>query len=391
MGCGSCNSGGAIKGITPPQVRVVQGYQYTVQPGDRVSDICHTFGIPIRRWQELVGANLHKPLAPEAPYGYKHRCFANLEAGETLAVPATWKATPGAVSGPMLSQLSSSVQVDRIKQFVDVLMSTPIPSQIQNILAVGGSGLPSGSTIEDALAVVYSWWPYVKWPGWPGGPIPKLPTPANPTSTVSPDMLIKLGTQAVEFLRYTGITNGKSPQVQNIPWDAILWNDVPWNVLGTQTLQDLSQVMLGTPFPAYTTPAIAYGGQTPDFMLVDWSDESWADILKDVDFNDQIVDVLGDPDTVACIKKDPARLKKLNSCPQCYQDGVQRFKELLCSTEPADPCDCDEPGEPGPGDEPGPGHEAKDESNTALIVGGVAVGILAIVATATVLSGRGKK
>jgi len=388
MGCG-CKSCG---GLVPRQQRfVLDDEGYEVQPGDNVAQIAYLFGQPIDRWQELVGANLHKPLG-DAPYGYKHKCFQSLEAGERLRIPGCWG--PGAVSGPgavgapmfsgaaKFSPVYGATTIDQLTQMITAMNQSGVTPAIANILAAGGLSLPSNVDMNDVVAVMYSWWPYAKFPGVLPGVIPPLPTPATP-APVPFATLVAMGRQAVEFLRATGITNGKSPQVQDIPWDSIQWKDIPWNTLGTQTLQEISQVLTGVPLPAYTTPAVAIPNQSPDFFNTNFGDQAWSDILKDVDWSDSLADVLSDPEAVACIKKDPNRLKTLSSCPECYAD-TEAFKKLLCGSE-ANPCDCKE--EPAP-PTPEPGKTAQAENNTALIVAASVIGVLGIAATAFALSSR---
>jgi hypothetical protein len=403
--------------MIPSQVRQLKGFQYVVQPGDYVSTVCEMFGVPIQRWQELVGANLHKPLAKEAEYGYRHRCFEKLEAGERLNVPASW---PGAVSAPRfarvrprlvmrnpaagnvgqpmqaggleLGEAYHGVSIDQLATMISALNQSGIASTIEQTLQVGGVTLPPNVTIDDAIAVVYSWWPYINFPGaTPPGATPPLPTPPNPIpSGVDLGTIVSLIKSAIEFLRATSITNGEADVIQKIPWDAIPWNRIPWQTLGTEVLQALARAMSGTPLPAHTTPPIAMPNQQPNFLTADWQNEPWTDMLKDIDWTPGLVEILGDSEAVECIRKNPDRLKKLSTCKQCY-DNTEQFKKTLCATEPADPCDCDEPGGGGNGDGGEDTTEtASDSDKTALIVGAGVIGVLGIAATAVLLGGRNK-
>ena len=387
MGCGGSNGVRGIFGRIPPQQRFVSEGAYEVKAGDDVADICYTFGIAIDRWQELVGANLHKPLEDEPPYGYRHRCFKSLDAGEKLNIPGGWG--PGAVSGPLfsnsaskLSPIKQGVKMDQMGAMITAMNQLGVGSGVQNVLAAAGISMPTNVTIEDAMAVAYSWWPYARFPNTPPGQTPPLPTPANPTPVAFTSM-VALVKQAVEFLRSTGIIDGASTAVQNIPWDAILWKDVPWKVLGAQVMQEISQAMLGTPIPAYTTPPLTVPNQSPDFFTTSWEDQKWVDILKDVNFSDSLTDILGDPEAVKCIRENTDRFKKLAGCEQCYED-TEQFKKILCSNEPADPCNCDEPAPPGP-EEP---TKSQDEDKTTLIVAASVIGVLGIAATAFALNRR---
>lgn len=409
MSCGCRNCNPCNRGITPPQVRQIKGYQYVVQPGDHVSTVLEFFGVPLQRWQELVGANLHKPLGSDPEYGYRHRCFDGLDVGEQLNIPASW---PGAVSGPRFQKLrrrlafngtvgqlpslpspqlgpqqapQQTLTVDRLTTMVEALNQAGVATAVSNIL---GMNLPTNVTVDDAIAVAYSWWPYVKFPGqWPGAAPPPLPTPPQPIPTnLDFAFLVNLVRQAVEFLRATGITDGKSDTVQKIPWDAIPWNTIPWETIGTQVLQDLSQAMIGTPLPPYSTPPVAVPNQQPNFLVENWSENDWSELLKDIDWSNGLVEIIGDAEAVECIKKNPDRLKKLSGCKQCY-DNTDQFKKILCASVPADPCDCDEPAPPDdPGKEP---TQPPADDKTALMVGAGVLGVLGIAATA-VLLGREK-
>ncbi len=551
MGCG-------CKGAIPRQVRNIHRDQYELQHGQYISDVCHVFGIPTTRWQELVGANLHKPLEEKPEYGSRHRCFKTLEAGERLNVPGCW--LPGTVSGPdagsvgapvvsrrrpvrmvqrraikavpknswadrhpewagsiiaymsqriwsflefnaetnakfkeavnlgmgklqdwmqawvdpdefyrfmeynvhchgwdsmpsqmpgsgdyqpgsgtwykdiwfadaedvyvlamagsiyarvvpgcpggppyaptagsvgqpmqPLSPLQEGVTIDQLTTMIDTVNQLGVPNAVANILAAGGQTLPSGVDYNDAIAVVYSWWPYItNWPNtWPGSAPPPLPTPSNPLP-VDFNSMVAIVRQAVEFLRASGIKDGFSNVVQMIPWDSIDWANVPWKAI-QDGLRTLSQSMAKTPIPPWSTPPKGIPDQAPNFFASNWNEQSWIEMLKDVEFTDSLSDLLGDEDAVACIKADPDRLKKLSKCGQCYDD-TEQFKKILCASEPADPCDCDEPSEPKEPKEPKEPTEpvAAKADNTALIVGGVVVGVLGIAATAALLGG-GKK
>jgi hypothetical protein len=362
----------------PRQQRYVSRDRYVVQPGDDVATIARKFGIPGRRYGELVGANLHKSL-DDAPYGYKQRVFRDLTVGEQLSVPSTWAA--GTVRGPLVVgssklQVGAKPSIDRLKLFTDVILSTPIPATVLNYLSTAGISLPAGATIEDVIAVIFSWWPYVD---WPGGTVPDLPTPTNP-NLPNTATLVTLMKQAVEFLRATGITDGTSTQVQNVPWDVVLWNSVPWDQVGP-VMGDLSSVMASLPMPTYATATSITANQSPNFLTDSWKDQDWIKVLGDIEWSDSLTELLSDEEAVACTKANPDRLKALLDCTYCYSD-VQQLKTILCSSTPADPCQCKEV---EPEDTNG---ETKSEDNTALIAGAVVVGGLAIAVTAFMLSGR---
>jgi hypothetical protein len=385
MGCGCKSCGGRI----PRQQRYLVG-EYEVQPGDHVGQICNVFGIAIDRWHELVGANLDKPLGEEPPYGYRHKCFKTLEPGEKLRIPGGWN--PGAVSGRVGAPLtiqSPQTTSDQLQQMINALTQKGVDTAIMKSLDVSGMTLPANVNMNDVMAVMFSWWPYAKFPGVQTGTVPPLPTVVNPTPVGIPT-LVMLGMQAIAFLRATGITNGTSPQVQNIPWDVIQWKSIPWDTLGAQALQSLSQAMLSTALPAHTTMSLASASQMPDFFNTNFGQQSWTDILSGVTWSDSLTEVLSDPEVVECIKRNPSRLQKLTGCKQCYET-TEQFKTILCATEPADPCDCDEPA-PLPV-EPVPGQEtqtaAPKEDNTALIVAASVIGVLGVAATAFALSRKG--
>ena len=82
-----------LSGIVPLPPREVSAVPYFVQPGDTVERITGRFTHP-SRWPGLVGANvLRKELADAE--GERYACFAELEVGEPLLIPAAWAGNVG--------------------------------------------------------------------------------------------------------------------------------------------------------------------------------------------------------------------------------------------------------------------------------------------------------
>ena len=146
----------------PRQQRYVSRDRYVVQPGDDVATIARKFGIPGRRYGELVGANLHKSL-DDAPYGYKQRVFRDLTVGEQLSVPSTWAA--GTVRGPLVVgssklQVGAKPSIDRLKLFTDVIGQTVVGFGLDFEYAV--DGVIIWLSIVLVLSALASLWPALK-------------------------------------------------------------------------------------------------------------------------------------------------------------------------------------------------------------------------------------
>lgn len=279
-------------GWIPRPIRQVKGYVAEVQPGDSVNRIAERLTGDASRWPELVGANLHKQLAPGNVSGSPYRVFESLEVGEDLMIPATWPDpadAPGAVGGPgqqlNLGGIKKNAKTSGVKECTPRTCATAgvscgaaadgcgnkiecgscavgeecqnghcaakiDQSQMQNldpISAIIGqflqgyapSAIPAPYKFPDVTAVVSQWWPYFA-NSFPGV-LPAVP-PANPTPDQSA-VIIQLINSAIQFLGNSNIPQDQLVKiVTSIPWDKVPWDRIPW-----QTLQAIIVSASSTP------------------------------------------------------------------------------------------------------------------------------------------------
>lgn len=275
-------------GWIPKPIRRVKGYVAEVQPGDSVSRIAHRLTGDASRWPELVGANLHKQLAPGNVSGSPYRVFESLEVGEDLMVPASWPDPAGTVGGPSqqfktggIQKTGSTSQVSQHKpgatplcekrecaqmgtscglasdgcggmldcgscpegeechngmcakkvEFEQTQMQNdPIGALIGQLIQTYVPGLqpPAPYQIPDVTAVVSAWWPYFA-NSFPGV-LPATP-PVTPTPTQT-SVIVQLINSAIQFLGNANIPPDQLIAiVSSIPWDKVPWDKIPWQVM----------------------------------------------------------------------------------------------------------------------------------------------------------------
>jgi len=367
-------------GLHPPRIRYVKADRYTVRSGDDVVSIAGAFGMPAGRWPELVGANPHKRLRDYS--GLRHKCFCQLGVGEPLNIPASWRQgrVPGQVGAPEASM-----------QVLDTLQTFQAIARVAMINL--GVKWPEQAKLDSLLAVVYSWWPYLK------NQIPSIPT-TPPGSIVDLQNVIanainvgnweKLLRSAEVFLTQYGIPNGELPQVQAIPWGDLPWANLQdvWGKIPPSTWGQLTSILAGLQTPPYTTPPTVPGipplspsGLPNFFDPTTWSQPMYKSVpMSQTTWSDTLTEVLKDPRFVQCSETKSANLDKLKGCPQCYSNATE-FVDRFCGE--GDPCDCAQ--KPGDGEPTQPATVQKEESSF-LKYALIGTGIIGAVALVSVIS-----
>ena len=295
------------QGLIPRTERYVKNGLYVVQEGDSVSRIAHNMTGDASRWPELVGANLHRPLAPGAVGETPYRAFASLHKKEALLVPASWPvmSASGLVGDPAVDMLTQFTQAANTvlpaawAQIQNPAVAATLPAvlpAVQQVLpniasvipAISGQfpttpgsfpipgisgalpALPTSISWNDVGAVMYYLSPYLPaaWNALLTGAGSGNPTAisamnylASALGQITPQQalaLMQFASSAIAFLRTQQLPAGSVPNVlQNIPWNAVPWNQIPWAQLsqigqsvGVGNLTGLFTGLLGT------TPAV---------------------------------------------------------------------------------------------------------------------------------------
>lgn len=365
-------------GLHPPRVRYLKPYRYEVREGDDVTSIAGTFGMPSKRWPELIGANPHKVIVSYP--GLRHQCFRTLGVGEPLNIPACWREPRdenGAVGAP---PGSVGVVVDTLLEFQNAVRA-----------ACAALGIPNNlmDRVDDLAAVVYSWWPFLK---DKVSTIPSTPPMAHPDLVaVITNMGLPTWTKLLEsanvFLTQYGIPSGELPSVQAIPWGDIPWVQLQdmWTQIPPSTWTGITSVLANLPPMPGMSPAkhmLPPSGIPNFFDPTTWSQPMYKSTpFANTTWSDTLAQVLRDPRFASCASDKPENLTKLKQCPQCYTNASE-FLDRLCAS--GDPCDCDEP---SGGEEPTkpPVHKKDDKSNfmTYALLG---TGILGLIALGSVIA-----
>lgn len=367
-----------MRGVLPRQQRLVKRLAYVVREGDTVTSIASGYTGDPSRWPELVGANLHLPLAPGAVGGTPYRVFKSLHAGQHLMVPASWPnprvfrvlgavgAITDDINKAMASQFEIGSNITLAQQQAKEEIEPPWSQDptidlfgqfaqyingIAGVLYPGQTQIPAPGAFspQDVIQVAYQWLPYLQ-QYFPTTTPPVFGQPP-PTSNQEPlgQFLVNLLNSAFQFLLANPQLGMQLiPFLQAMPWDKIPWNLIPWNALialptQAQRREGLRMILGAGPSTASVGVGALPSGDnvdTPNFAdPTIWNSSPMKDAisfgfdsLPPTDWSDLPWDEIPDAKTLDCIKNNPARLKEVVDNLACFKDDKQKAYDYICGT-----------------------------------------------------------
>lgn len=297
-----------MSGYVPRPIFARKNYDFLVPDDPTVTPtkITKAFGLPSRRYGELVAVNLHKPLSADVPEGHA-RTFQSLRQGERLHIPASW---PEPFSG-----LGSSGMVGTVFQPPPYMQQwQQLVQQATQVAGVDPSYV--GAVLNAAQA----------WDAQSQGGF--NPPDANAAAAIA---------QAIAMVTGIGSSGGATPNVlmqvpwNQIPWQSIPWNQVPWQQFDWTAINNALYKAIPAGQVVNTTPPITWpnvdwtkaipGTQLPwtsipwgqiPFLKIPWDQIPWDKIPWST---------LSQATTAQLLQAIKQVLPQTTACPDCGPQG----------------------------------------------------------------------